>query len=405
MMMKGLVDMSLRIIGLFQIYVFFGLAFAALPTPSYAQDQTDGTSPEIEAIAKELELYVMPQSGPFRPDQIKIANQNAIANWARSGHSDSSSEAFAHWNEDGEIPPVCAACHAGSGFRAFHGLDGSEAGLPETPIPTGGVVDCATCHDPGLAGISEVEFPSGLMHPVATTAEASCMTCHQGRAAGNQVMDKTRDKDADTPDPELSFINPHYAVAASTWLGGYAGSGYQYPGKDYSGRFFHARPLGTCVSCHEPHSLKVAENTCATCHETSTPEDIRLSRLSYDGSGDLKKGIRSDIEANAKRLHEMLIEYAASISGTPIVYDSHRHPYFFADANGDGRIDEQDGKVVTYNAWSPRMLKAAYNWKFVTSDTGAFAHNPHYVLELLYDSIEDLAQPLGYDFEALKIKR
>ena len=42
----------------------------------------------------------------------------------------------------------------------------------------------------------------------------------------------------DTPNPELSFINPHYATAAATMLGGYGG-GYHYPGKDYSGRFLH----------------------------------------------------------------------------------------------------------------------------------------------------------------------
>ena len=179
--------MLLRNRSLFRTLASLILVAAITPVGAYAQDQSESGSPEIEAIAKELELYVMPKSGPFRPDQIEIANQKAIANWARSGHSDASSEAFAHWNDEGEIPPVCATCHAGAGFRAFHGLDGSEPGLSKTPIPTGGVVDCSTCHNPGLGSVSEVKFPSGLMHPVATTAEASCMTCHQGRAAGNMI--------------------------------------------------------------------------------------------------------------------------------------------------------------------------------------------------------------------------
>ncbi len=265
------------------------LALRSLPCRpiSSAQDQSESTSPEIEAIAEELELYVMPQSGPFRSAQIKIANQTAIGNWARSGHSDSSSESFAHWNDDAEIPPVCATCHAGAGFRAFHGLDGSEPGPAQSLMPTGGVVDCDTCHNPGLGNISEVKFPNGLMHPVATTAEVSCMTCHQGRAAGNMITEAVASKDAVTPDSGLGFINPHYAVAASTWLGGYGGSGYQCPGKDYSGRFFHARPMTTCVSCHEPHNLEVAQETCMTCHEKGAPENIRLSRLSFHGSGDI----------------------------------------------------------------------------------------------------------------------
>lgn len=397
--------MSLRNKGLFGMYVSLGITFLTIPMSVSAQDQSPSTSPEIEAIAEELELFVMPRSGPFKPDEIKIANQTAIASWARSGHSDASSEAFAHWDDDGEIPPVCATCHSGAGFRTFHGLDGSAPGPAQNPVPTGGVVDCGTCHDPGLSKVTEVKFPSGLMHPVATTAEASCMTCHQGRAAGNMVAKAVGETGADTPDPELRFINPHYAVAASTWLGGYGGSGFQYEGKDYTGRFFHARPVATCVSCHAPHSLKVAEDTCSTCHEDGTPDNIRLSRLSYDGSGNLKQGIRADIAANAERLHGLLIEYATSVAGTPMVYDGHHHPYFFADANGDGRADQTDGASVAYNAWTPRLLKAAFNWKFVTSDKGAFAHNPHYALELLYDSTEDLAAALGHDIQSWNIKR
>ncbi|MCV2879585.1 cytochrome C [Sedimentimonas flavescens] len=347
----------------------------------------------------------MPKSGPFQPDQIKIENQVAIGNWARSGHSDASAEAFAHWNDTGKIPPACAVCHSGTGFRAFHGLDGASPGVPADPVATGSVVDCATCHNPGLAQVREIRFPSGIMHPVASTAETSCMTCHQGRASGARISDAVASREADQPSAELSFINPHYAVAAATWLGGYAGGGYHYPDRSYSGRFFHARPVATCVSCHEPHNLKVAEQTCLTCHEDGAPENIRLSRQSFDGSGDLTKGIKSDIQANAARLHTLIIDYAAAVAGTPMAYDGHKHPYFFADANGDGRADEMDGKSIAYNAWTPRLLQAAYNWKFVTSDAGAFAHNPYYALELLYDSTEDLAKTLGHDFASWNLAR
>lgn len=396
--------MALELKDFFKMFLF-AMLVVALPGLSRAQGATDSSSPEIDAIAKDLELFVMPQSGPFQPDQIKIENQVAIGNWARSGHSDASSEAFAHWNEAGEIPPACSVCHSGAGFRAFHGLDGSAPGVPAAPVATGGVVDCATCHNPGLAQIREIRFPSGVMHPVASTAETSCMTCHQGRASGVQVNKAVASLEADKPDAKLSFINPHYAVAAATWLGGYAGGGYHYPGRSYSGRFFHARPVTTCVSCHEPHSLKVAEQTCLTCHENGTPENIRLSRQSYDGSGNLEKGIKADIAANAERLLGLIIDYASTVAATPMVFDGHKHPYFFADANGDGRADEADGKSVAYNAWTPRLLQAAYNWKFVTTDAGAFAHNPHYALELLYDSTEDLAGALGKDFGSWNLAR
>ena len=362
----------------------------------FAQTAASGTEP--------APVYVMPKSGPFSPDKVPIPQNEYISAWARSAHSDASSISFSYWNKAGEIPPVCAVCHSGAGFRSFHGLDGSAPGLPAGPVATGGVVDCDTCHNPGLSAIKEVAMPSGLMHPV-TTGEAACMTCHQGRAAGVTVTRAVEGKPDDKPDPALSFINPHYATAAATLLGGYGGMGYQYPGKDYSGRFLHAKPVATCASCHEPHSLKVAEENCLTCHATGVAAQIRLSRVSFDGSGDRKKGIREDISANSARLMKMLQDYAAAVAGAPLVYDGNRHPYFFADANGDGVADEADGKPVPYASWTPRLLKAAYNWKFVNSDKGIHVHNPHYALELLHDSMEDLAGSLGIDFAALGLVR
>lgn len=382
-------------------------ALATVSAPPLWAQQAEATAPEateIEQLEEELKPYVMPDSGPFRPDRIAIGQAAAIAAWAGSGHANAASESFAHWNEDGKIPPVCATCHSGAGFRSLHGLDGSQPGLPEQPIPTGGVVDCDTCHNPGLSEVTQVRFPSGLMHPVAP-GDASCLTCHQGRAAGATVVKAVADKAEDTPDPDLNFINPHYAVAAASWLGGYGASGYHYPGKDYSGRFFHARPVASCASCHDPHSLKVQEQTCMTCHEESKAKDIRLSRQSYDGSGDLSKGISADIAANAGVLKQLLADYATEVAGMPLVYDGARYPYFFADANADGRADEVDGSLVPYKSWTPRLLKAVYNWKLVTADPGVFAHNPHYALELLYDSIEDLSNALNRDIAATGIQR
>ena len=357
-----------------------------------------------QEAAGESPVYVMPKSGPFSPDAVTIQQNDFITAWARSGHSDASSLAFSYWNKSGTIPPACAVCHSGAGFRSFHGFDGSTPGLPAEPVPAGGVVDCETCHNAGLAAVKTITLPSGISHPV-NPGEASCVTCHQGRAAGVTVENAVASMDADTPNPDLKFINPHYATAAATMLGGYGRMGYQYPGKEYSGRFLHARPVETCASCHDPHSLSVAEQTCLTCHQVGNANDIRISRVSFDGSGDLNKGIQADIAANAARLKDMLQDYAVKVAGVPLLYDGHRNPYFFADANGDGVADEVDGKPVPYNAWTPRMLKAAYNWKFVGSDAGIHVHNPHYALELLYDSMEDLAGPLGINFASLNLAR
>ena len=98
-------------------------------------------------------------------------------------------------------------------------------------------------------------------------------------------------------------------------------------------------------------------------------------------------------------------DYAAEVAGKPMVYDGGSYPYFFADANGDGLADQAEGRLVAYDTWTPRLLRATFNWKVVTADPGIHAHNPVYALELLYDSIEDLADPLGVEMETLGLLR
>mgnify|MGYP002622431476 FL=1 len=381
-------------------------AYVSATLPATAQTtETVGEEIELDLDDDEVALpYVLPKSGPFNPEEIRIENNQAIADWFRSAHADAAAEAFRHWDEDEEIRPVCAVCHAGAGFRSYHGLDGSEPGIPEQPVDVGGVVDCETCHNAGLSEITEISFPSGLMHPVEGV-EAACLTCHQGRTAGVTVEGAIGTLPLDEPNGDLRFINPHYATAAASWLGGYGGAGYHYDGRDYAGRFWHARPVSTCVSCHEPHTLEVQTESCSPCHQSGEPEEIRISRHSYAGSGHTSQGNRPGLSVNAQQLMEYLDRYAAEVAGTAMVYDGQSYPYFFADRNGDGLKDIGDDGNVAYNAWTPRLLRAAYNWKLVTADPGAYAHNPAYALELLYDSIEDMATALNENFEDLDLLR
>lgn len=382
--------------------LFFCASLALVSLGLGAVAQTAGTDDDDdEAVIP----FALPQSGPFNAAEIDIENNEAISNWFKSAHANAASDAFSHWDDDGEIQAACATCHSGEGFRDFHGLDGTARGVVDGPINTGGVVDCGTCHNAGLAQVTEVTLPSGVVHPV-TGVEASCLTCHQGRAAGATVVTATTGMPDDAPNAELKFINPHYATAAATWLGGYGQAGFHYSGKTYSGRFFHARPVASCNSCHEPHTLEVQFQPCLTCHEANTVQDIRISRQSYDGSGNTGVGIRSDIAANAETLMEMIRAYTDEVVGAPVLYDGTRFPYFFEDANGDGQIDmNAEGRPVAYNSWTPRSLRTAFNWKLVTADPGNYAHNPAYSLELLYDSIEDLVGPLGIDMDDLELLR
>ncbi|MDA1090842.1 MAG: hypothetical protein O3A85_11100 [Proteobacteria bacterium] len=50
-----------------------------------------------------------------------------------------------------------------------------------------------------------------------------------------------------------------------------------------------------------------------------------------------------------------------------------------------------------YQSWTPRLLRAAYNYPFVAKDPGMYSHNPKYVLQLLYDSLENLSAKIKLD--------
>ena len=135
------------------------------------------------------------------------------------------------------------------------------------------------------------------------------------------------------------------------------------------------------------HELGVKTAACKGCHGTDDVEAIRLShKEDYDGDGNTSEGIAGEISTMTDALYTALQAKAAE-SDTPIVYDPAAYPYFFADANGNGVLDEGEG---SFAAWTPRLLKAAYNLQYVTKDPGNFAHNGVYMMEVLYDAINDV---------------
>ncbi|MDH3264695.1 MAG: cytochrome C, partial [Paracoccaceae bacterium] len=240
------------------------------------------TFPLLRALALAAAAWVALPVGAAAQEAVSLSK--IVEGWAASGHADAEAEAFVHWNAEGEVPPQCAVCHAGAGFRDFHGLDGSAPGI-EAPLPVGGVVDCDTCHAEGVAAITEIAFPSGISLPVLENA-ATCMTCHQGRSSGPTVAAASEGMEPDSVNPELSFLNPHYAAAAATNFGTEAKGLFEYPGQSYVGRFAHVPAASTCVGCHDPHSLEVKAEDCVACHATEVMADIRTTTTDFDGDGD-----------------------------------------------------------------------------------------------------------------------
>ena len=103
------------------------------------------------------------------------------------------------------------------------------------------------------------------------------------------------------------------------------------------------------------------------------------------------EGIAGEIGTLHEALYAAIQSYAAETNAAPIIYDSHSYPYFFADTNGNGTSDPDEAvRENGYATWTPRLLKAAYNYQYVAKDPGGFAHNGKYLLQVLYDSLRDI---------------
>ncbi len=338
-------------------------------------------------------------------DSGKSLSQKNEALFLTSGHADATAEAFNHWDEDGEVSTRCAKCHNMLGFEDFIGADGSTVRVVDNPVPidpnANNAFDCNLCHNDETYKWDTVIFPSGA-EVTDLGQEAFCMECHQGRESTVSVdasIAEAAPADDDTVSPDLSFKNVHYFAAAATQYGGTAMGGYQYIGKSYDVKFAHVEGYGTCIDCHNPHSLEIEIEKCQICHNGIEDEsdlvNIRMragSAEDYDGDGDTREGIAFEIDGLREMLYTAIQTYASKVAGMDIVYDASSHPYWFEDANKNNRYDEGE---EDFTAWTARLVKATYNYQFSIKDPGAYAHNGKYVIELLYDSIEDLNTALA----------
>ena len=379
-----------------------GVSAAALMLATQLRAQTPPPpAPPAAAAPAAAVPPAAPAASPAMPGYLPMAEVPFYAEWASSPHGNHKAEAFNHWTKEGNIPVECARCHSTPGFRDLLGADGTTVGKVDHPAPTGTVITCIACHNDKTVNLTSVTFPSGFKAEHQGSA-AICMTCHQGVELVVSVNEKLKGIGDDTVEPKLDFINVHYAAAGAMLFGGQAKAGFEYPGKTYAGRFAHQAPYVTCTNCHELHTVAVKVDDCAACHKEVTDKpslrNIRVSKADRDGNGDVNEGIAQEIIHLRGKLLTAIMDYAKTVNGKPVVYELEAYPYFFNDKNSNGEADKGEAIFPNrYKAWTPRLMKAAYNYQFVTKDPGAYAHNGPYAIELLQDSLADLGAKVKVD--------
>lgn len=391
-----------------KLLIIAGITMIALALLAACSPSAPTAAPTEETAAEPTAIPPTPEPTAVPPTPTVDPAEAIKPIFAASGHADASAEAFVHWDAatPPEIPVACAKCHSSAGFQDFIADGKVDAAVPAPGKP----FECQTCHNDVADKLTSVTFPSGAVIE-NLGPEARCMTCHQGRESKVSV-DAALAKFGENLDPDavpapykddqgkdvtLGFRNIHYYAAAATLYGSQAKGGYEYDGKSYDIKHAHVDTANSCVGCHDQHSLELRLDACATCHgeEAKDAEGLKnirepSSSKDYDGDGNVEEGVYYEIEGLQAILYDSIKVYAKEVNGNGIVYDPATYPYWLMDADGDGVADQADGKTVSYNTWTPRLLKAAYNYQTSVKDPGAFAHGGKYIIELLYDSIEDL---------------
>lgn len=340
----------------------------------------------------------------YATGDFKILKGETI-DFTQSRHGDSTATINAFAKESNIAN--CMRCHTSVGFKDYIHDDIQGAALlasKTTPDP----LTCTSCHNADTANYATTgtTIITTSNKTLSLHMEGLCVRCHSGRSGEGslKVAAAISGKAEDTvlsgtytyaqypgntaaagtvsgSTNRNAAITTHYFPVANIFYGSDAGVGYEYSGKSYVGKNTLMPGYGTCITCHNPHTAKVQAAKCVACHTGATTTDaflnIRVTTSDYDGDGNTTEGTSYEITGVMAKLLQAIQNYALNVppSATGIQF-----------SNGSWT------KVPTgtFAQWTPRLLKAAFNYQLVFRDANAFVHNSKYTVQLLYDAIEDL---------------
>jgi hypothetical protein len=213
-----------------------------------------------------------------------------------------------------------------------------------------------------------------------------------------------------------AFQDGHNLVAAATFFGGNAAGYYEYAitwdplptgsaTKTYLRLGSHSGAV--CTNCHDAHGLAIPTTfTCGFgCHAThagtsdQTMAGLRLKTGRWYMSG-TDQGVYQNFLQMRALLYTAIQRYSLAKgnvgAGTAVICfnDGAGGDSFFlgtAEGQSDGGCSTLLwGKPGSNTAYTPRLLRAVYDYRLLVQDPGAWAHNPRYATEIMYDAIRDL---------------
>jgi cytochrome c554/c'-like protein/doubled CXXCH motif protein len=300
--------------------------------------------------------------------------------WLTSAHGDS-----LNYETEPVLSAGCAKCH--NGLVADDYLNDPVHFQNPAQDPTEfTVIVCAVCHDPHgndnpgslrNAAISDVALPGSILVEEAGAGRL-CISCHNGRRTGTQVLAMINSGSA--------HFGPHHSIQGDMLKGVNA---YQSFADSVTRNFSSSKHIlvqDACITCHthphpgDPesgianftgHNFRPVVQACAPCHGEISDFDQIQAKADFDGDGTIE-GVQIEVDGLLALLEQTIIDastsdlikadFAANFVGT------------LGDATKSTRAQREAG----------------YNWCFVDFDGSHGVHNTTYTVQLLQQSIRYL---------------
>jgi hypothetical protein len=165
-----------------------------------------------------------------------------------------------------------------------------------------------------------------------------------------------------------------------------------------------ANERAKCSFCHMQngsHSFEPQFTTaCTYCHGNETLDTITPAFRNQDNWVVPSTTPKAQVAVFAARLYAAIQAYcaAAADSVSPpagasyVAYNGAVYPYWYQDTNKNGVVDPGETTAMKFDS---RSARAAFNYQYYQKEPGAWAHNNKYIVQVLYDSIQDLGGNLA----------